>query len=157
MSLETWKEEFYPIPAKEMKNKSWRECIQHCRKKFQGFFQKNLRKHGVKFDFIFSHVQEKGRYEPWDNIPLNPRTCALCVKARHCRYCILVLTLSNLEDLNQEHCVPVCDIFFATHNPTAAIALLDRTLKTMEVCKIEEITDNILTKQLYHLIESQKL
>ena len=72
MSLETWREAFYPKPAYEC---SESEALAHSIQKWVGLQKANLRKHGLT-------------REPWDNVVdpkdggsafgVNSGSCALC-------------------------------------------------------------------------------
>lgn len=63
MSVETWREEFYPTEAKNCPKES---AAMHSRRKWEGLLSKNLRKHKLPLD-----------YRDWP-IMLGTRTCALC-------------------------------------------------------------------------------
>lgn len=64
MSLETWKEEFYPIPSDEV---SESQALAHSLRKWEGLKKENLEKHGVG---------ATGGYV--DELPIDSSTCALC-------------------------------------------------------------------------------
>lgn len=64
MSLETWKAEFYPIPADGVPEG---EALAHSLKKWEGLRKENLKKHGLRTRF--------GRL---GNIHIDASTCALC-------------------------------------------------------------------------------
>ena len=68
MSIKTWKQEFYPVPATQ--NMSDREAIEHGIKKWEGFKAKNRRKHNVK----------RRSYTLDDEFNFGIETCALCLK-----------------------------------------------------------------------------
>ena len=71
MSLQTWKQEFFPIePSKRMTKK---QAINHSILKWTGLTKGNLKKHGV--------VQNGNeiRYG-WDWMDITSGSCALCVK-----------------------------------------------------------------------------
>jgi hypothetical protein len=69
MSLDTWKAEFYPIPAGKVPVE---DAVQHSLRKWRGLTKENLEKHGVarKGRCI---VDEFGRSE------LDSTSCALCI------------------------------------------------------------------------------
>jgi len=64
MSLETWKKEFYPVPASTVSEKN---AVKHCLQKWTGLLKKNLRKHSVK------------SYDICDSIGTGSTSCALCL------------------------------------------------------------------------------
>ena len=49
MSIKTWKEEFYPIPAQETEQSN---AIQHSLTKWTGFIPSNLEKHEVTYELL---------------------------------------------------------------------------------------------------------
>ena len=78
MSMKTWREEFYPVPAGTARRRSWRWAAKHSLRKWEGLREENLRKHDV-------------RYSPEDNavvdadgarLKLDDKTCALCRKVQ---------------------------------------------------------------------------
>ena len=73
MSLDTWKKEFYPIPAKECKKK---DALEHSLKKWIGLRIKNLEKHGViKKGFrIIEDLKDEYEY-----LHIADSSCALCI------------------------------------------------------------------------------
>lgn len=75
MSIESWKAEFYPIPAKLMYGSSDEACILHSLRRYEGLKPENLLKHGLKLkDYIL--------IEPDTNhaLGLSAFHCALCTK-----------------------------------------------------------------------------
>lgn len=50
MSIESWKEEFYPtVPTKDMSEK---EAVEHCSQKWKGIIKENAEKHGLQPDGV---------------------------------------------------------------------------------------------------------
>ncbi len=79
MSLETWKEEFYPIPADEVPES---QALTHSLRKWEGLRKENLEKHGVG---------ATGGYV--DEMSIDSSTCALChhhIDSVRCATCPLV-------------------------------------------------------------------
>lgn len=88
MSVKTWKEEFYSVPAVELIDCSDIVCLEHAIKKWEGALEDNLKKHKVKFkDFVV--VDEEGY-----SINFNDVTCALCQK----------YPSPNCHDYNENYC-----------------------------------------------------
>jgi hypothetical protein len=82
MSLKTWKEEFYPIPADSSRaTKTEISALRHGIRKWKGLTRENLRKHGIKsFNFysIFGNevfIRETGNPE---RLYIRANSCALC-------------------------------------------------------------------------------
>lgn len=92
MSLESWKAEFYPIPARGVL-KSELVAAQHSLLKWRGALPENLAKHGLQLNKCNGHnIEEIGGSGEFD---FNAGTCALCEIHRNdngrvvCDSCIL--------------------------------------------------------------------
>lgn len=87
MSLKTWKQEFYPIPAREAAEKGMIACIKHSLQKWIGLRQKNLSSHMVGGTRAISN--NYGHYEGCFHV--DARSCSLCQKydktAESCESC----------------------------------------------------------------------
>ena len=84
MSLQSWKEEFYPISAREIakivedresdiSTKSKIELVEHSLRKWEGNKSKNLRKHKMRKDWSNSIEDEYRNYFEVDS-----SSCSLC-------------------------------------------------------------------------------
>lgn len=74
MSLQSWKDEFYPKePTKRMTKVA---ALKHSIQKWTGLLPKNLEKHGL--EKVGRWIQEKE--PPYNDFMVNEETCALCVK-----------------------------------------------------------------------------
>jgi regulator of replication initiation timing len=82
MSLDTWKEEFYPVPAKDLVDAKLYQSdkehdltlINHALKKWQGVVEENLVKHEVVFRHGLVH-----KYNDYDNfLRFDTESCSLC-------------------------------------------------------------------------------
>lgn len=102
MSLETWMNEFMPIPAHTAALLSEEEVVKHSIKKYEGLTPENKAKHGVFLDCRNLHdvVSQATRDVVDDGIFMGESTCSLCkhakIKARekgkdglHCEYCLI--------------------------------------------------------------------
>lgn len=77
MSLKTWKQEFYPIPAQEAAEKGMIACIKHSLQKWIGLRPENRARHGVKgVKRIYS--TKFGYYDGC--LDIDSGTCSLCQK-----------------------------------------------------------------------------
>lgn len=74
MSLQTWKDEFYPIEATETLKEN---AVQHCLTKWQGLASENLAKHRVELNNAAWVVDQK-ESATMDRVVINGSTCALC-------------------------------------------------------------------------------
>lgn len=70
MSLETWKAEFYPKPAKDVKAE---DAVAHSLQKWRGLRKENLEKHGLERDV------ECLQDESCCSFVVDADSCALCV------------------------------------------------------------------------------
>lgn len=72
MSIETWKEEFYPVSATSRMSK--KSAIEHSIKKWEGLLPENLKKHGVVLDRCGDIHDDEVKFE------ISDLSCALCQK-----------------------------------------------------------------------------
>ncbi len=78
MSMETWKQEFYPVEANS--DEAQARPVTHSLRKWIGLRQENLNRHGLYLDGIDVYEKEKDR----DNLDEEPdlvvgaTSCALC-------------------------------------------------------------------------------
>ena len=74
MSLQTWKDEFYPVPAEEASGDAV-TALKHSLHKWSGLTESNLAKHGVKIvkRYVIEAAPIIERFGFFDN------TCALCL------------------------------------------------------------------------------
>lgn len=126
MSIDTWLEEFYPIPAPELPSwiepiTSWGaqfEALNHCIQKWTGFLPENLKKHNVKY---FDGVRPA--------IGSTVRSCALCQLNNlldGCNSCLINKTnicshLVSRAHMNTPHATkPLVDALIAVKQRFAA-------------------------------------
>lgn len=91
MSLESWKAEFYPVPADSLKSATDLEVAKHSLQKWIGLRKSNLEKHGVKragCDLIESSV---------DSSSSDYRFYAIAASS-HCSLCVRFLNTSHPKD-----------------------------------------------------------
>lgn len=87
MSFETWRMEFYPVPAHEVKTE---DALAHSDRKWKGLRSEVLERHGVKKwqDQIEEIIESEG------GLSIDDGSCALCQVYRHhhkCPTCPLTL------------------------------------------------------------------
>ena len=113
MSLKTWCEEFYPIPAFAVQEP---QALDHSIQKWEGLRQKNLKRHNVTLrrDGIDLVVYDS---EDDDGVMVNDRTCALCVNYRWCNGCPVLNT-------NPHGCDSAFQEFSGTCCPESMLKLL---------------------------------
>ena len=70
MSLQSWKEEFYPMPASEV---TPADALDHSLRKWEGLRLKNLQQHALQQDkrYLWDPVGE-------ESLKIDATTCALC-------------------------------------------------------------------------------
>lgn len=77
MSLQTWKEEFYPTEAYRATEQN---AIEHSLTKWRGLTQENLEKHGLKRSRTGIYDEERvGR----NFLEIDDRSCSLCIVYRN--------------------------------------------------------------------------
>lgn len=134
MSLITWKEEFYPIPASHYM--PWESTCQHSLQKWIGLRPENLQKHNVALRpyqlsnprppvYLVDVDIEKLKHDKldynWDILEINGSSCALCLKSEH-----VVLDIQDeqveefgmdVEDFidEDEKCIEMCDVCPINH------------------------------------------
>ena len=145
MSIETWKEEFYTVPADDRRAKrSHTAAVNHSLKKWRGLTKENLEKHGLIKKSMTSVI-----------IPINGggyistagTTCALCcmeddrtclnnsTNEKFCRRCPLFRTLG--KQCNQENFFDISEEpspyseFLSKDDPLPMIKALEKTKKKL--------------------------
>lgn len=109
MSLETWKAEFYPVPASSFTAEtSTIDLVEHSLRKWIGLREENLRKHGISTNRWYREIActESVNDPP---LQIDSTTCALCVVAEEkhkkedyaapsmCKHCILTKLRNGLQ------------------------------------------------------------
>ena len=116
MSLETWKQEFYPIPAGEVPVD---QAAEHSLRKWIGLRPENLTRHGVS-----SYGRSLIDDERQDLLAIDGESCALCVhhldNFAGCPRCPLCLHLGGPCDLKGQP----YHVFLHTGDPKPMIAAL---------------------------------
>lgn len=126
MSLDTWKAEYYPIPA-EKATRTWKMAMEHSLRKWTGRREENLKKYNMKAK-LWGVITDRRK----NTFTFADNTCALCVKsgyegnARACVKCALK------QYLGEECYEGPWDEFMATGNPEPMIKALRGTLKMLE-------------------------
>lgn len=75
MSIESWKEEFYPISAHKVLPF---DALEHSLRKWEGFRDENLAKHGLDVSRHFGIKQDFINEDEAENF-IGVNTCACCV------------------------------------------------------------------------------
>jgi len=122
MSLQTWKNEFYPIPADKCRKK---DAVVHSLRKWIGFRQENLARHGIATDDIeYAHLD-------------GGKSCALCFFYRNtkeeCGNCPLFVARGGWECFLYSSRYDIglisCYASYTRHgNPEPMIAFLEKAL-----------------------------
>jgi hypothetical protein len=73
MSLSTWKQEFYPVPADSVKDDA--AAVEHSIRKWEGLRKENLVKHAMR-------RSDRDIGDDRDDFGIDCRSCALCVLHR---------------------------------------------------------------------------
>ena len=142
MSLETWKEEFYPVPADDRRAKrSHTAAVNHSLKKWRGLTKENLEKHGLTKESGHLIIPINGG----GCITISGATCALCCMEyertaypmsdleKFCRRCPLFRALGRKCDgplLVSEEPSPYSE-FLSKDDPLPMIKALEKTKKKL--------------------------
>lgn len=131
MSLETWKEEFYPKPAEETTKRS---ALAHSLRKWRGLTKENLEKHGC----VVEHgiLADKGRWLA-DGLSISSSSCALChhhydrkresYDTPPCVTCPLAKALGT-ADWRDEGCTSPWRAWTINGDPKPMIAALEKAI-----------------------------
>lgn len=93
MSLETWKEEFYPVPAEVYHDEDDElVLINHAIQKWTGLLTESMQKHSVGFRddmrCAISDLPLAYSDAALENVfDIDSTTCALCQRHSHCQTC----------------------------------------------------------------------
>lgn len=95
MSLKTWKEEFYPVPATSCKKE---DALIHSLNKWRGLLYGSLVKHNVGIKLLHSttvveYIDTTSNYLGDEILRINGNSCALC----HWYLNFLDKTLQNID------------------------------------------------------------
>jgi len=131
MSLESWKQLYYPITAEEAAKLSSREIIQHSLTKWIGLRKTNLDRHGVWKSVVC--LLTDGSDTP--KLSITGSTCSLCARyydpsadePASCASCTLAQLGKSGTDCFKEYIH-----WRDTADPEPMIALLERALQTAE-------------------------
>lgn len=135
MSLQSWKDEFYPKePTKRMTKIA---ALRHSIQKWTGLLPKNLEKHGVSLNGTWLNVNLEG------GMLIDASSCALCVKflsrkynaeLKGCAACPLAQFLGNeCDKLGKDR---PYNRFVLEHDPKPMLRALKATLKNVEAGEI---------------------
>lgn len=130
MSLNSWKDEYYPVPASEAE-----DPLEHSIRKWEGLLKKNLKKHklvlsnsgGVLYEDIVD------LYEKYSNsFCVDVSTCALCHKylgkyGDSCPECPLNRYLGHRCDTKGPY-----NVFLDKHDARPMLRALKATKKMLE-------------------------
>lgn len=124
MSLQSWKKEFYPVPADEVYKKG---ALAHSLQKWMGLTKEALRKHGLRHKEVggVSAIIDKSGHR----LLIDSTSCALCLWYPGCSGC-------PIQDVRGERCdrekgghrTPY-DWWTKKYNPRPMLALLKRAAK----------------------------
>ena len=130
MSLESWKEEFYPITGGQAtRGGDDKVMLKHSLKKWQGLSPENLQKHGLEIGHSLGSyiVEPLNRYK---YMSIDCFSCALCVEYKEddCIDCPLYLYSET-----QSRCRgPSWDDWKIKRNPDKVIKDLEQALHFVE-------------------------
>lgn len=127
MSLDTWKAEFYPIPAEEVAAK---DAIQHSLTKWIGLRPENLSKHNLEigvFQIVDAHTV----------FAIDSSACSLCARnPLSCAPCPIAEYKSTKSIYKKRTCCPEYDAFGREHDPEPMIDLLQQTINFQQTAQV---------------------
>ncbi len=129
MSLESWKQLYYPITAEKAAKLSPHGIIKHSLTKWRGLRPEVLAEHELRIEF--SWIKDKTA----DNLPITGQSCSLCEKhydyskdeSDSCSSCPLAQLGASGTDCFTEY-----RHWRDTRDPEPMIALLEKALQTAE-------------------------
>lgn len=127
MSLDSWKAEYYPVPAREC---APGESVAHSLKKWRGLTPESLMQNNVGIIDRYILVQNKGQ----GSLKIDSDTCALCVNFydddaedgrdfNPCESC-------PIYELLGRPCAEEYGKFLDNGNPYPMIRILEKTVET---------------------------
>jgi len=124
VSLETWKEEYYPVPASAV---SREDALDHSIRKWEGLRPENLKRHGLRRAEITRRtIVEKDSLEGLD---IDAGSCALChhyEESGKCPECPLYLVRgARCDTWVRESALSPYQSWMRTGSPVAMLELLD--------------------------------
>ena len=120
MSIKSWKQEFYPVPAEEAAT-SPIAALKHSIVKWHGLRSENLKKHRV----VVIGLHRIGTTEENAEQLVCSTSCALCVLVhQHCDRCVLTKVRST--------CGASYHNWVCKQDPEPMIAQLEHALKIVE-------------------------
>jgi hypothetical protein len=114
MSLESWKAEYYPVPADQCPPE---QAVEHSLRKWIGLRRENLERHGMR---AMSEDITDAQTSEWFRIGAS--TCSLCETHTICRGCPLLAG----------QCVDGMNAWWDDHDPEPMIAALEAALKMQQ-------------------------
>lgn len=144
MSLETFKEEFYPIDASQGDIMSDLEATEACLLKWTGLLSENLKKHDVELDWAGDVIGLNDSDGSFGKIWITGETCHLCELAYRnacnacshsgnskCNYCPIVKHFGVNCDAEYREYRKVDSSKNPPHDPRKMIELLKKTLDAL--------------------------
>ena len=120
MSIDTWKAEFYQIPATDVR---WRDAVTHSITKWKGLLPDNLAKHQVVWSGNCIS-------DPGDWLSIDGDTCALCEHYQDlddCSECPIskIRNGGRCDETTESEIDPPYWHFIRTGNPLPMIKILE--------------------------------
>lgn len=140
MSLQTWKDEFYPRPALAMVDSSWLDCLDHSIRKWEGLLPENLAKHDVSLLHGPDGVPVVMDDDEEEEFEIASVTCALCEKADFCR----VEERGNNSPSMCDYC-PLAKSLGMSCSPSTREGVYDKFYTTLDPLPMLEALKNART------------
>ncbi len=130
MSLQSWKNEFYPTKASSYLDSPWKDAIDHSLKKWEGLTKNSIDKHNL----LLSNGVLIDKEDQTNRMHLSFSNCALCLKSENelyndpemdfhsdpiCKKCPIYL-------ISETNCEFQFDTFKERNDPLPMLSLLMR-------------------------------
>lgn len=139
MSLQTWKEEFYPIAAKAMEKLKASDdlsLLNHSLKKWIGLRKENLEKHGIIYSKSMNALYNSEDFIGTigaSSISINGSSCSLCQRyGNSCHSCPLKESRGTSCDADIEETLSPWGEWIFNENPEPMILALQEAIKFVE-------------------------
>ena len=97
MSIESWKQEFYPVPAEKVPEA---DALAHSLRKWEGLQEEALRAHALQLDHGDLYRADAPDLEGRPEMVVDGESCALChlysLKEDRCKLCPLALSRDGI-------------------------------------------------------------
>ncbi len=144
MSLESWRKEFYPVPAKSTMRMDVIGIIKHSFHKWIGLSPKNLKRHGLE-------RYEDGISDDMESFSTGNESCSLCKKYLDVTWPIGQIDCSKcpITKMRGYSCSKEYKKFYSTGENQPMVDLLEETLSWATVEELKKEDKRKMNKERY--------